>query len=127
SGETFFSVVDGRADRRSPQTPPARLDLNPGLVTRAAAAHTPIRGYLSTSAGGAYYAAFPVRVRGDPRPGALVVAAFTNPDRYQVWTVVRVATAVGAGALVAAGLVGWLVAGRVLAPIRAVRHTAEQI
>jgi signal transduction histidine kinase len=36
-------------------------------------------------------------------------------------------TAVGVGALIVAGAVGWLVAGRVLAPVRAVRATAERI
>jgi signal transduction histidine kinase len=34
---------------------------------------------------------------------------------------------VGVGALIVAGAVGWVVAGRVLAPVRAVRTTAERI
>jgi nitrate/nitrite-specific signal transduction histidine kinase len=64
---------------------------------------------------------------GDARPGALVVLEFRDLQRREVTDAVRVLTLVGFGALAVAGLVSWLLAGRVLAPIRLVRQTAEQI
>jgi two-component system OmpR family sensor kinase len=69
----------------------------------------------------------PVRVPDDPRPAALVVLEFRDLQRQEVTDAVRVLTLVGFGALAVAGLASWLVAGRVLAPIRLVRQTAERI
>lgn len=43
--ETFFSIVDGRPDRRSPNTAPARLDLDAAVVARLS------RGAARSSAG----------------------------------------------------------------------------
>jgi hypothetical protein len=60
--ETFFSVVDGRADHRSPQQPPARLDTDPAVVALAAATDTPIGRTVSTPVGPASIAVFPVRM-----------------------------------------------------------------
>ncbi|WP_207929235.1 hypothetical protein [Actinomadura sp. 6K520] len=39
---TYFSVVDGRAERRSAQRPPARLDRDAAFVSRAIRARTPV-------------------------------------------------------------------------------------
>ncbi|MFC6883203.1 MULTISPECIES: sensor histidine kinase [Actinomadura] len=125
--ETFFSVVDGRADRRSPHRPPARLDRDAALVARAARATAPEQGWTDSAAGRVRYAVLPVRVAGDPRRGALVVAEFRDLERGGVTRATRVLAVSSAGALAAAGLAGWLIAGRVLAPIRLVRHAAERI
>jgi signal transduction histidine kinase len=125
--ETFFSVVDGRADHRSPQQPLARLDTDAGLVTLGAAADTPIGRTVSTPVGPATIAVFPVRMTTDPRPAALVVVEFLGPQRDEAWAVIRLLALVSFGALAVAGMVGWLVAGRVLRPIRQVRRTAERI
>jgi two-component system OmpR family sensor kinase len=125
--ETFFSVVDGRADHRSPQQPPARLDTDPEVVALAAAADTPIGRTVSTPVGLATIAVFPVRMTTDPRPAALVVVEFLSPQRNEAWAVIRLLALISFGALAVAALVGWLVAGRVLRPIRQVRRTAERI
>ncbi|RJL32895.1 sensor histidine kinase [Bailinhaonella thermotolerans] len=125
--ETFFSIVDGRAERRSAPDPPARLDRDPGFVATAAAATEPAYGWTESRAGPVRYAVLPVRVSGDGRRGALVVLEFRDPLRAEVTEATRVLALTAFGALAVAGLAGWLVAGRVLAPIRLVRQTADQI
>lgn len=125
--ETFFSIVDGRLDRRSIGDPPARLDLDEAFVARAAAAVNPIEGQVSTTGGRALYAVFPVTSDDDVQLGSVVIVEFLRPAEQEVWAIVRTLTVVGLVAVVVAGFTGWLVAGRVLAPIRTVRKTAEKI
>lgn len=125
--ESFFSIVDGRPDRRSIGEPPARLDLDEEFVARAAEATVPVQGGVSIDGIRARYAVLPVTAEGEGQLGSLVVVEFLNPAEQEVWAIVRTLAAVGLVAVVVAGLTGWLVAGRVLAPIRTVRRTAEQI
>jgi len=125
--ETFFSVVDGRADHRSSQRPLARLDTDPAVVAFAAEATAPVSRTVHTAAGPAMIAVYPVRMASDPRPAALVVAEFLAPERADAWSVIRLLALIGFGALAVAGVAAWLVAGRVLRPIRQVRRTAERI
>jgi signal transduction histidine kinase len=127
SYETFFSVVDGRADRRSQGTPSARLDRDPVFVARAAAADRVASGWTDSAAGRVRYAFLPVRVAGDPQRATLVGVEFRDELAEPLVTAGRVFAGVAGGALVVAGVASWLVAGRVLAPIRLVRTTAEQI
>jgi signal transduction histidine kinase len=125
--EAFFSIVAGRPTHRSLGTAPARLDTDPAFVANAAAAREPAYGWADSPVGAVRYAVLPVRVAVDPRPGALVVLEFRDLERQEVTDAVRVLTLVGFGALAVAGLASWLLAGRVLAPIRLVRQTAERI
>lgn len=125
--ETFFTVVDGRADRRSPYPPPARLDRDAAFVARVARAERPAHGWADSSAGRVRYAVVPVRVAGDPARGALVVVEFRDRQRDEVVEATRVLGITAFGALAVAGAAGWLVAGRVLAPVRLVRQAAERI
>ncbi|GAA0964589.1 HAMP domain-containing sensor histidine kinase [Actinocorallia libanotica] len=125
--ETYFSIVDGRADRRSSVPGPALLDGDPRLVAEAAAARTTRMGWAHSEAGRVRYLAVPVRVTGDPRRGALVVGLFYDAERREVAEVTRVLGGTSLAAVGIAGIVAWLVSGRVLAPVRLVRTTAEQI
>jgi len=125
--ETYFSIVDGRAAHRPSARPPARLDRNAALVRRLAAARRPTTGGTDSAAGAARYAVVPVRVAGDPHRGALVVVEFGRFAAAQNAATVRTLAVVGTGALLVAGAVGWIIAGRVLAPVRLLRHTAAQI
>jgi two-component system OmpR family sensor kinase len=125
--ETFFSIVDGRAARRVAADSPARVDSDRALARRLAAATTPAYGWAETTAGRARYAVVPVSIRGDPRAGQLVAIEFRDLERAEVDESILVLVLVGLGALIVAGAVGYLIAGRVLAPVRLVRSTAEQI
>lgn len=127
SYETFFSVVDGRPGVRSRRDPPARLDNDPAFLARVAAATSPTYGWVDTPAGKARYGVLPVRLQGDARRGAFVMVEFRDRLARPLNEAVQVFAGVSVLALLVAGGVSWLVAGRVLAPIRLVRQTAEQI
>jgi len=125
--ETYFSVIDGRPDRRSSIEPLTRLDLDRELVGAVGATATPELGRIDSDAGEVRYGVFPVTVPGDSRQAVLVVAEFAAPERAQTVSVLRTLLLVSVGALAAAGVGAWLVAGRLLRPIRAVSETAESI
>jgi signal transduction histidine kinase len=125
--ETFFSIVDGQAARRVAATTPTRLDTDRALVEQLAAARVPAYGWADTTAGRTRYAVVPVTIAGDARRAQLVAVEFHGRERAEVDESMLVLVLVGLGALVVAGAAGWLIAGRVLAPVRLVRTTAEQI
>lgn len=125
--ETFFSVIGGVAAHRSASQPAARLDTDPTIVAWAAAATVPASRIFETSAGPATLAVFPVRLVSDPTPGALVVAEFLAPARAQAWSVIRLIAFICAGSLIIAAVASFLVAGRILRPIRQMRMAAESI
>nr|EIF89783.1 two-component system sensor kinase [Streptomyces tsukubensis NRRL18488] len=128
--ETFFSIVDGRADLRSAAEPPIRLDRDPVAVAVLASekwrGETAV-GWLDSSVGKVRYGVVPVQVAGDPRDVRLVVLEFRDRQLREERQVARMLLATGFGALVCAGLASWLVAGRILAPVRLVRQTAAAI
>ncbi|HEX6021851.1 MAG TPA: histidine kinase dimerization/phospho-acceptor domain-containing protein, partial [Solirubrobacter sp.] len=125
--ETFFSIVDGRAARRVAADTPARVDTDRALVRRLSGAAKPAYGWAETPAGRVRYAVTPVSVQGDPRAGRLAAVEFRDLERAEIDESIRVLVLVGIGALIVAGAVGYLIAGRVLAPVRLVRTTAERI
>ncbi|MGX2994546.1 sensor histidine kinase [Streptomyces sp. JNUCC 64] len=127
--ETFFSIVDGRADRRSSVTPPLRLDNRPEVVRQLAALDNSKTqtGWLDTEKGRVRYGVVPVRVKGDPQDVRLVLIEFRDRQLVEQRRLAKMLLATGLGALVFAGLASWVVAGRVLAPVRLVRQTAARI
>lgn len=127
TSEAFFSVLNGRAHHRSLSVPPARLDTDAAFVARIAASPGPSYGWVDSSAGRVRYAVLPVRVGDSPSTASLVVLEFRDVMAKPLDDVAKVLGLVVAGALVMSAVACWLVAGRVLAPIRLVRKTAEQI
>ncbi|MEW1836380.1 ATP-binding protein [Nonomuraea angiospora] len=125
--ETFFSIVDGKADKITAIPPPVRLDIDDALVTRLAAATKPGGGEIESPKGTVHYAVIPVTVKADPRPGHFVVAILYDRHRDEIVDAVRVLGLSALAALALAGAAGWFVAGRVLAPVRLIGQTAEQI
>src|SRR5699024_5787530 len=126
--ETMFTIVDDAPHRRLPGHVSLRFDTDSQFVAEAGAVTEPIHKTLrDTEAGTVQYAVIPVNVAGDDSTGQLVIVVFEDelaaPFFEAVWLFVIVAV----GALLLATVVSWLVAGRVLAPIRLVRATADQI
>ncbi len=124
--ETFFSIVDGVPDRRSAGDPPVRLDRDAAFVAAAAAAEEPYAASLSTEAGPVVYAVMPVEAAGGAS-GRLVVVEFLGPELAEAESAIWVMAIIAVIALALAGVTGWFVAGRVLAPIRELRETAARI
>lgn len=124
--ETFFTLVDGEPHLRSPGTPPVRLDQDDIVLAKAKAAVEPTFFRRATIAGPANVAVIPVE-EASGRRGALVIIEFLGQAQAEVKREVTTMTVVSLIALVLAGGAGWIVAGRVLAPIRQVRETAESI
>lgn len=125
--ETMFAVVDGSVIARTADTPPLRIDVIPELVGDATELTSVTYGDLDTAAGEVRYVAVPVTVEGSPAQGALVVGIFRDlessdtEDSLTTWLLLSIA------GLLMATAIGWLVAGRVLAPVRQMAGTARQV
>ncbi|HCG54711.1 MULTISPECIES: HAMP domain-containing sensor histidine kinase [Brevibacterium] len=125
--ETFFTIIDGQESQRSLDNPPVRLDRDADFVARAAQVTDPEITDMTTDTGQLAYAVVPVGMQGGEHTAQLVVVEFLNPEydeaRSTIWTMTIIAVL----ALILVGLFGWLVAGRVLAPIRQLSETAASI
>lgn len=124
-GGAFFMVVDGRRYETSFR-PPHRLDEDPALLERWTSADAPIRGGADTPVGEARWLAVPVR-HGNDTAGVLVIAAFPAQARAEVDAAVRVAGTVSFSVLFLASALAWVVASRVLRPVRSLTETARSI
>jgi signal transduction histidine kinase len=73
------------------------------------------------------YVIIPVRIGDDTSRGLYVAAYSLNAELAEIRDGLTIYFVVAALALVAVGLVGWFVAGRLLRPIRSLRETAARI
>ncbi len=127
SAETFFTVVDGTPHRRSSVGPPARLDNDHAFIAHIAHAEDPKAGWWESGAGKVRYGVIPVSVQGDSHHGELVIVEFRDVMAKPLKEAVRIFGLVAAATLAGAALASWLVAGKVLEPVRLMRQTADQI
>ncbi|MET8679373.1 HAMP domain-containing sensor histidine kinase [Streptomyces sp. NPDC004647] len=125
--QTLLTLVDGAPFRRTAVEPPARLDIDPALVAEFAAAARPAYGDAPTAAGHIRYVTVPVTVEGDPAHGVLVIATFTENERAEISHTIRMEMLLGLSALFLAAGVGWVFAGRLIAPLVLLRDTARSI
>ena len=122
-GEEIFTFVNGRPYQSRPgTTSPRLLDrvMELGATTGAA------RGEVETDQGTIRYLAVPVQI-GDRQRGEFVIAANLTQERDEVQEAVQVAAGVSLAVLLIASALAWVIAGRVLAPLRTLRATAEEI
>lgn len=73
------------------------------------------------------YVAVPVAVQGDASRGTYIAAVDRGAALRVIETTFQVYTVAAIGTLIAIGLVGWFVAGRLLRPLRQLRAAALQI
>ncbi len=128
--QTFLAVVDGRPLYTPRGERPLRLEDQPGIVsvvTGLGPADPVVIRDADTSAGAVRYAAVPVSIAGQPSTGVYVVAYDLTPARAEIASGARRFALVAAVCLALVGLVGWLVAGRLLRPLRLLRRTALRI
>jgi len=122
-GEAIFTFVDGRLYKSTDEVPSQRLlerVLGLGATSRTE------RGEVESPEGAFRYLAVPVEVGERPR-GDFVVAADLGQERREVAEAVQVAAGVALAVLLIASALAWVIAGRVLAPLRTLRTTAQAI
>lgn len=127
--ESVLTLVDGEPSYR-PRSQDFDLS-SPEVLTEIYAHHEPGRTvYFTTetpTTGQLRMVVASVRVEGDPQEGMFVVASAIGAQRAEVWTTVRDYTAVSLGTLIIAGLVGWIVAGRLFRPLADLREASSLI
>ena len=125
--ETMFSIVGGVVDARTTDVPLIRVDEDPELVEDLSILNEVTYGSRNTSAGLVRYVAVPVSGASAEEKGTLVVAIFADAERGDADAVIRTLLLTSLLGLALATGVGWLVAGRVLAPTKQMRDTAREI
>ncbi len=125
-GEAYYTfVVGGRV--RASQGSPVPLYDDPVAGQRWAGLTRSDQGELATEAGPVRWMALPLQDDEGETLGVFVVANFLQGERDEIAAVMTTGFAVGGGVLVVAAVVGWLVAGRILRPLREVTDTARAI
>jgi two-component system, OmpR family, sensor kinase len=122
--EVLYTFLGGRAYRSSDGVPPPAVLQQVGAASAAASRGE--RGSVETASGELRYLAVPVAVEGRRR-GMFVVAEAVAGRRAEVDEAVRTAAAVSVVVLLLGSVLAWLIAGRVLAPLRELRDTARAI
>jgi two-component system, OmpR family, sensor kinase len=124
-GETLIGYIDGReyfvdSRARGGALPPEARQPRWATLQRSE------RGDVETPIGTVRYLAAPVRLGGEVR-GVFVVAASLTSERHEVEEAVRLAALVLVSVLLIASALAWVVAGRVLSPLRLLADTARSI
>jgi two-component system OmpR family sensor kinase len=87
----------------------------------------PKRGTAATDDGSLRYIAVPVTMQGDGRRGLYIRAVDMRAELEPVTAAMATYMIAAVAVLVAIGVVGWFVTGRLLSPIRHMRETADAI
>lgn len=124
--EALFGIVGRTVKYRASGQMPARLDRREDVIRQAATASRPEMHKTDTSGGTAVYSVVPINPKHKPRT-TLVIVEFLAPGQAEANQVVRIISVASIATLVVAAAISWFVAGRILAPIRQVRRTAERI
>ncbi|CAN5220618.1 ATP-binding protein [soil metagenome] len=128
--EKFLGYVDGEYRTQSRQEPgtPEVLARDPAFAQLVAAVTEPVEGrYEHPEVGEVRYLAIPVTLGGDPARGVIVAAYLGDAERADADAAARLMLLVGSLTLLGAGGAAWLLAGRILRPLRDVADTARII
>jgi signal transduction histidine kinase len=125
-GEVYLAIVNGAAYNTTLAPGGVRLDQDAQLVQRWASLSSGEAGSLNTQAGPADYLAIPLRSQGQTA-GVFVVANFLRGEREEIEDGIRVEAAVGGVVLLIAISAAWVIAGRLLRPVRDLTDTARAI
>lgn len=121
--EIFVTVVDGAVDRTTRPVP----GLSEEAALRWGTLQQQERGAIELGDRRFEYLAMPVVLRSGGAPATFVVLYDYTGERREVAAAIQRAEGVAAGFLLLAVLVGWLAAGRALAPLRLLTHAASEI
>jgi signal transduction histidine kinase len=129
--EGMLAMIDGEVELvPSADVAPIRLEDDEQFVSllREVPPEARVRvATATTDLGRLHYVAVPVRIEGDPAEGLYVVAYARDLEQALVVDATRTFATVSLVALVLVGAVGWVVAGRLLQPVRLLNETAHRI
>lgn len=123
-GEVFIAIVDGAPYLSTPA--PVRLDEDADLVARWGALEEGEWGRTETTAGPVRYLAVPLRFEGRT-VGTFVIADFVAGERGEIESIIVVEALVTLVVVLVAAALAWLIAGRLLRPVRELTEAAEGI
>ncbi len=122
----MITFVGGRAYLRSAQRVPYRLDRDPRLVARWANLDQTERDSVTTDAGRVEFLAVPVKHLGETK-GVFVMATFRDRELAATNSAIAGIAATGGAVLIIGSVLAWLVAERILGPVRNISRTARSI
>ena len=128
--EKFLGYVDGTYRTQSRQEPgiPEVLARDASFAEHVASVIEPVEGrYQHPQVGEVRYLAIPVTLQGDPAHGVIVAAYLADAERENANDVARLMLLVGSVTMLGAAGAAWLLAGRILRPLRDVVNTARTI
>ncbi len=125
-GEVYLTFVNDAPYKSTPAPDGVRLDLDAGLVERWTSLSLGERGRIDTDAGPVLYVAAPLRSQGRTA-GVFVVANFEQNERDEINDAIAVEAAVSLAVLIVALGAAWILAGRLLRPVRRLTDTARSI
>jgi len=124
--EVLLTFVDGEPFQSSPEELPYSFAQDAELVSRWTGLKSSERGTIDTPIGPAEYLAVPL-VDGGEQRGLFVAAIFRDRESEEVSDAVRVAAGVGLAMLLVGSVLAWLLADRVLRPVKNITETARSI
>ncbi len=128
--ESTLGILDGTASFVPGVATSFRLDGDPDFVERVVSdvADGTVRlGTAETPAGPLRYIATPIAVESDVEKGIYVTAVDLEAELEEIVSTFQTYALAAAAALVAIGIVGWMVAGYFFRPIRRLRDAASRI
>ena len=125
--EKFLGYVDGAYRFQSRIEAPVLLSEDAAFTRLVGGVTDTVSGSYASGAGEVRYLAVPVTLESDPARGVAVVAYFADQERQAADDTAQLMLGVGAVTVLLAAAGAWVVAGRVLAPVRAVAATARGI
>jgi two-component system OmpR family sensor kinase len=125
--EVLITLVDGEPYLRSAGAIPYRLDQDPELVALWGGVRESERGSVSTPAGRVEYLAVPLLGAAEAPLGVFVAAIFRDRERAEVDDALRVVVGIGLAMLLVGSVLAWLLADRVLRPVKTVTESARSI
>lgn len=126
--EKFLGYLDGRLRWESRrQSPTVLLRDDSAFTAKVGSLTRRAEGSHMTGAGEVRWAALPVGLPGQPGRGVIVAGYFTEQEHEFADEAARLMLLVGSGTSLLIAAAAWLVAGRILRPLRDVAATARTI
>ena len=128
--QTFITLLDGEVGAPPRQLGRVPLEESQVILDRVRSLSRESDGISGSAYVGEFdvrYAAIPISIADRPELGVYVVGYDLGGERAEVNDSSRTFALVAFGALLLVGLVGWVVAGRLLRPIRTLHQTAQRI